>query len=290
MKRLIIQTAENAHISQIGFLRAEIFDKLGSVLSDCGDVPMTEKDIEKRINPFLIMEDAKTIIACLCSYYCGEREGNISKYARGTDYHFVMQDKLGQICGLLKNHGYKAAAFSDNGVLNDRYIALKAGLGFIGKNGFLINERFGTYTFIGYIITDCEIPPDEYVPKSCIGCSRCINACPTGALTENGVDGYKCLSYITQKKGELSEYERQLIRKCGTAWGCDTCQDVCPHNKSIELTSIDEFRDNIIDFLEIDDAVSNKEFKRIYGRRAFAWRGKAVLLRNLKILNGDVDN
>lgn len=289
MKQLIIKTAQEVNISEIGFARAEIFDKLGSVLSDCGDVPMTESDIEKRINPFLIMEDAKTIIACLCSYYCGERKGNISKYARGADYHVVMQDKLGQICDLLKLHGYKAVAFSDNGVLNDRYIALKAGLGFIGKNGFLINERFGTYTFIGYIITDCEIPPDEYIPKSCIGCNQCINACPTGALTENGVDGYRCLSYITQKKGELTKYEQQIMHKCGSAWGCDICQEVCPHNKSVEMTTISEFCDDIIDFLELEDGISNKEFKRIYGRRAFAWRGKAVLMRNLDILKNNVD-
>lgn len=289
MKRRLTDAARRAKISEIGFARAEIFDMLGSVLSERGDVPMTENDIEKRINPFLIMEDAKTIIACLCSYYCGEREGNISKYARAADYHLVMRDKLAQLCAVLEDGGYKAMPFSDNGVLNDRYIALKAGLGFTGKNGFLINERFGTYTFIGYIITDCEIPPGEYHPRSCIGCNRCINSCPTGALTENGVDGYKCLSYITQKKGELSPEERQLLQKCNTAWGCDVCQDVCPHNKSIEQTDIDEFRDNLIDFLELEDGISNKEFKRRYGERAFAWRGKAVLARNLEILKNNVD-
>lgn len=285
MRELIEKAAREAKISQIGFLRAEVFYDLGAVLGECCDVPMTEPDVQKRINPFLIMEDAQTIIACICSYYCGNHAGNISKYARGTDYHFVMKDKLSKICAVLERNGYKAQMFSDNGVLNDRYIAVRAGLGFIGRNGFLINDRFGTYTFIGYIITDCQIEPNEYARKSCINCKRCINACPTGALGENGTDGYKCLSYITQKKGALTDEEKQLIRASGCAWGCDICQDVCPHNSHIELTDIDEFKENIIDVLEIDENISNKEFKRIYADRAFSWRGKAPILRNLEILS-----
>ncbi len=284
MKELIEAAARKVKISQIGFTKAEVFSDLGAVLESSVAVPMAERDIEKRINPFLVMDDARTIIACLCSYYCGEKEGNLSKYARGIDYHFVMNDKLSEICDVLEQNGYKAQKFSDSGVLNDRYIAVRAGLGFIGKNGFLINERFGTYTFIGYIITDCEIEPSKYIEKKCIGCGNCIKACPSGALGEYGMDGYKCLSYITQKKGELSQHEQELMRKCGTAWGCDICQDVCPHNADAELTDIDEFRDNLIDTLKLDSGISNKEFRRIYGKRAFAWRGKAVLLRNLEIL------
>ena len=284
MKELIEAAAREAKISQIGFARAEVFSDLGAVLAESDEVPMAEQDIEKRINPFLIMEDAKTIIACLCSYYCGERKGNLSKYARGIDYHFVMNDKLSKICDVLVQKGYKAQMFSDSGALNDRYIGVRAGLGFIGKNGFLINEKLGTYTFIGYIITDCEIEPSESTPKSCLGCRKCIKACPTGALGECGTDGYKCLSYITQKKGELTQQEQELMRKCGTVWGCDICQDVCPHNADAEQTDIDEFREDLIDTLKLDSNISNKEFRRIYGKRAFAWRGKAVLVRNLEIL------
>lgn len=285
MKELIEKKAREIKISQTGFLKAEVFYDLGDVLGGHCDVPMTEPDVQKRINPFLIMEDAKTIIACLCSYYCGERSGNLSKYARGVDYHFVMEDKLSQICGLLEEHGYKAQAFSDNGALNDRYIAVRAGLGFIGKNGFLINEKYGTYTFIGYIITNCAIEPSEYKLTRCAECGRCMRACPTGALGADGIDGYKCLSYITQKKGELTAEERAVMRRCGSAWGCDICQDVCPHNKNIMQTDIDEFSTDLIDALELDENISNREFKRKYGRRAFAWRGKTPLLRNLKIIS-----
>lgn len=284
MKELIKQAAVSAGISQTGFLKAGVFDDLGAVLNGQPPVPMTDPDVQKRINPFLIMEDAKTIIACLCSYYCGKRPGNISKYARGIDYHIVMRDKLSRLCSLLAERGFKAQMFSDSGALNDRYIAVRAGLGFIGRNGFLINERFGTYTFIGYIITDCEIEPDEYKKRSCIGCGRCVSACPAGAIGGNGTDGYRCLSYITQKKGSLTDEEAELIRASGCAWGCDVCQDVCPHNENAEYTDITEFRENLIDVLETDGCISNREFKRLYGSRAFAWRGKAPLLRNLEIL------
>ena len=120
--------------------------------------------------------------------------------------------------------------------------------------------------------------------RGCLGCRKCIKACPTGALGECGTDGYKCLSYITQKKGELTQQEQELMRKCGTVWGCDICQDVCPHNADAEQTDIDEFREDLIDTLKLDSNISNKEFRRIYGKRAFAWRGKAVLVRNLEIL------
>ena len=112
----------------------------------------------------------------------------------------------------------------------------------------------------------------------------CIKLCPGGALTENGFDERKCVSYITQKKGELSEEEMNAIRNSGSVWGCDICQRVCPENKNKELTGINKFRENLILCIK-NEKISNREFKKKYAERAFSWRGKGVIDRNLSIIN-----
>lgn len=285
MKNKIIQTANNAGITQIGIVKAEVFSDLGNILQNRKQVPMTTDNIDERINPFLIMPEVKSIIVCLFPYFSDNTPHNISKYAHGIDYHTVIKHKLACIVDLLAENGFKAEIHADNSNLNDRYLAYKAGLGFIGENGFIINPVYGTYTFIGYVLTDCALPPDKPVNMSCIKCRQCIKSCPGQALSDNHMfDAEKCLSYITQKKGELSEHEENLIKESGSIWGCDVCQDVCPHNKNIKPTDFKEFSENLIHQLCVDENMSNKEFRRTYGDRAFAWRGKSVLIRNINIL------
>ena len=157
------------------------------------------------------------------------------------------------------------------------------GLGVAGKNGLILNEKYGSYVFVGDMLTD--ISPEELSAsapceiKPCIGCGRCISACPTGILGGIGDD---CLSAITQRKGELSEEAIALIRKYNTAWGCDECQSACPHNKSPKITPVEFFhRDKIEELTEDMLAAMDKD---TFSKRAFAWRGRAVLERNLAIL------
>lgn len=285
MKRRLADAAKNEGISQMGVVKAEVFSDLGDILQKHPDVPMTPKNTDERINPFLIMENVKSIIVYLFPYFSDNMPHNISKYAHGLDYHAVIQKKLSPSAALLRENGFSAVILADNSALNDRYLAFRAGLGFIGKNGFLINPVYGTYTFIGYILTDCPIEADTPMNISCNGCMKCIKACPGGALSDNHMfDADKCLSYITQKKGELTPSEQSLIHLSGCAWGCDICQDVCPHNIGISPTEFEEFSQNLIHTLKLDENLSNREFKKIYADRAFSWRGKKVIERNLKII------
>ncbi len=235
-----------------------------------------------------IPDNVKSVIVCAFGYYSGEEKGNISRYARGVDYHIVAKEKMEPLCKLLKSNGFSAESFADTGVLNERLLANLSGIAFVGKNRMAISEKIGSYFFIGYILTDCELPADAQNTNICQNCGKCIAACPLGALSQDGFCEEKCLSYITQKKGELSKEEKEAIQKTNTIWGCDICQEVCPHNKGIEVTNIEEFKKDLISELNIDENISNKEFKKMYGNRAFSWRGKAVLLRNAKIIFGDI--
>lgn len=283
MKQKLIETAEKIGVSAIGFTQAEVYTDLRDVLLRRKTV-FADGVLERRFNPFLILPGAKSVIVLLCSYYTG-KQGNISAYAHGRDYHRVMAEKCAELCAILEKEGYTARAFCDTGDLCERYLAWRAGLGVTGRNGFLISPRFGTYVFIAHIVTDCPLPPDKPTDGQCAGCGACIAACPGGALGENGSFlPERCLSYITQKKGELTPEETALMQKSGCAWGCDVCQMVCPHNRDIEKAILPDFTENLISELVLQEGMSNREFKLRYGDRAFAWRGKAVLLRNLRIV------
>lgn len=231
-----------------------------------------------------IFEGAKSVIVYLAPYNHGQKSENVSLYATGMDYHIVCSHIGQYIIDQLTKYGYGGICFADSGPLDERKLALKAGLGIKGKNGFVINEQYGTFTFIGYIITDCEFPYKNFETGNCLNCGKCINSCPGGALTEKGFLEEKCLSYLTQKKGILNDDEIKLIKKGSCAWGCDICQNCCPMNKNTKLTPIPYFKENLILCIN-DEYLSNKEFKDKYKNRAFTWRGKTVIERNLSILN-----
>ena len=226
----------------------------------------------------------KSAIVCLFPYYCGDRDGNLSLYARSYDYHMVIKEKLSSVTDFIKSISPDTSCeiFADIGPEIDRHLAYKSGLGFYGKNRMLINDDFGSYFFIGYILTDLTLPEDSPLEKSCMNCNRCIENCVGGALSE-GFCLDKCASHISQKKGDLTESEIAILEKSGLVFGCDTCQRVCPHN-NITPRPMKEFTEDIIDTLTREDIenLSNKEFLSKYKNRAFSWRGKNVLLRNIK--------
>ena len=290
MKTVITQTALENGACAVGIVRARVFDELGGILKKRGRVTLAEEDNEKRINPFLIMPDCKSIVVCLFSY-CIAEKSPISEYAMGDDYHTVIKDRLSGVCEVLEKKGYKAMTFSDNSPLSDRHLAYLAGLGFFGKNTMLINEEYGSKIFIGYVMTDCELEEDKPLDKDvCLNCGECVRACPGGAIGDDfSFNENLCASFLTQKKGELSAKEREIIKKSGYIWGCDICQDVCPYNHSAKLTTLDEFSKNLIYSIDVPPNMTNKEFKERYGTRAFAWRGKNVIIRNVGLMSENTD-
>lgn len=286
MKDLILSAAAEAKISAVGICSARVWTELSEKLGD--KTPMVTDNKQARLDPFLHLEGAKSVIVCLFSYKPScEKKGNLSLYARGEDYHKVADRKLAVITEILINHGYRAKTFCDTGDLCDRHLAYMAGLGFFGRNRFLINEKYGSYTVIGSVLTDADLEPDTPLDMTCLDCGRCIAACPSGALTKNGYDAHRCVSYITQKKGNLSESEQESVKKSGFVWGCDICQSVCPHNKNAAPTAISEFDADLIDSLTDDMAESNRQFRKEFSRRAFSWRGFDVIKRNLGLFKED---
>lgn len=269
--------------------------KIDKRISDGYITGMEEPIIENRINPRNTMENVKSIIVCAFPYYNGDKEkSNISKYCKGKDYHIVVREILQIICDYLSDKipGFEYKHFADTGPLVDRYLAYLSGIGYFGINNNIITDEYGSYVFIGYIMNNYEFTPDKPLQKSCIKCMKCVKYCPGNALLgDYNMNPKKCLSYITQKKEEFTEDEIYLLKKEKKVFGCDICQDVCPHNKDIPITHIDDFKNDIINNLSYDEinSISNKEFKRRYGNRAFSWRGKNIIKRNMDIIYEDLD-
>lgn len=247
-----------------------------------------EKDLEKRINPRLTLGDAESVIVCLFPYFIGHIiDANLSKSSFSLDYHLIIKNKLENIGQYLKDEikDFRYKAFVDNGPLADRYLAYLSGLGFFGINSHIITDKYGSYVFIGYIINNYPFQFDKPQNRSCIRCGACVKACPGSAILGNfDINPLVCRSYITQKKDELSPGEINILKKNNLVFGCDICQDVCPHNSGIYCTEIKEFKENIkysIEYSELQE-ISNKEFLRRYKNRTFSWRGKKILMRNFE--------
>ena len=260
----------------------EIFEKNGIEYFDVIDIKDTT--VNKSYLLDRLGKPVKSAIVYLMPYYAGEPV-NISRYATSLDYHIVNRRIADRIIPTLSALYPEESflSFADHSPIDERAAALKLGLGVIGKNGLIINEKYGSYVFIGEIVTSVSSEAlgggKIGAVKECIGCGKCLTACPTGILRGEGCD---CLSAITQKKSELNESEISLMRKYNTAWGCDICQSVCPYNKKPKITPIPDFKtDNIYRLdREILDNMSEEEFQN----RAFSWRGKDILYRNLDAL------
>lgn len=226
----------------------------------------------------------RTVVLYLLPYFTEQGE-NISSYAVGIDYHRVINKINSELIELLrlKFPENKFLSFGDHSPIDERQASLISGLGISGESGLLINERYGSYVFIGEVVCDLELKREELTPlitpKKCIGCGKCALACPTGILRGEGTD---CLSAITQKKGELSASELSLMAEYNTAWGCDICQRVCPYNRHPEKTPVFDFYGDVIPYLTRArlDTMENDEFDA----RAFAWRGRKTIERNLEFL------
>lgn len=228
-------------------------------------------------------KESKRVVIAAFPYRTPEQTGrNISRYAVVPDYHRVLREKLSAAGEKLSDlFGGTFVPFVDSSPIPEVACAVQAGLGVKGKNGLLITKDYGSYVFLGELVTDRELPCTPPSQGGCIGCGRCLAACPGQAISAGGkIDEGHCLSFITQKKGELFPWEEELIRQGGLLWGCDRCQEVCPHNLRAGYTSIPEFTKDLIPRVERED------IRPLCKERAFGFRGPKVLERNWEILFG----
>ena len=205
-----------------------------------------ERNFEKRVDPRRLVEGARSVVSVLQSYYQpaehaeDEEMGKISRYAWGEDYHRVLKDKLYQLYRWLDERagGIGGRVFTDSAPVLDRAWAERSGLGWPGKHTLLLNREMGSFFFIGELIVDVPLAADEPFSKDyCGSCTRCLDACPTGAIYEPyAVDANRCISYLTIEHGEDDIPEALQAKMQNWIFGCDVCQDVCPWNKFKKAT------------------------------------------------------
>ncbi|HAH23145.1 MAG TPA: tRNA epoxyqueuosine(34) reductase QueG [Prolixibacteraceae bacterium] len=208
-----------------------------------GEMGYMANHLEKRLDPRLLVENAKSVISVLLNYFPSEKQTDpeapvLSKYAYGTDYHFVMKDKLGELLRYIQTTiaSCEGRVFVDSAPVLDRAWAARAGLGWIGKNTNLLSTEHGSFFFIGELIIDLELPSEDKVVRDhCGNCTRCIDACPTQAIVAPYIlDARKCISYQTiENHGEIDPSLKDKFEN--RVFGCDICQDVCPWNLKSEV-------------------------------------------------------
>ena len=224
----------------------------------------------------------QSALVFLMPYYAGHAE-NLSLYAAGRDYHLYVRELEARLLSLLSSR-FPAASFrffTDHSPIDERHAACCAGLGILGDNGLLIHPVYGSLVFIGVLFSDLPAP-EPFAPcelRGCEHCGACRRACPTGALCGEG----ECLSALTQQKGELAPETVRLMKEHRTVWGCDLCQLACPHTRRAiaagVVTPIPFFHEARIPHLDSARlaAMSREEFES----RAFSWRGRKTIARNL---------
>ena len=232
------------------------------------------------------MKNGKSIISIAFPYSFGEEKNEsiyFSSYTGGRDYHSVVSEYLSKVCRLIEELGGEALSFVDSNPLPERYLANKAGIGFLGKNNMLITEKYGSKVFLGEIITSLYLEEDEPIENKCGDCELCLTVCPTKSIGKVLNDPNICLSYITQKKHIENQWFTQFA---GRIFGCDSCQNVCPYNKEVSISTINELFPfefmkaiNLIELINMNKAT----FKDKYSRTSSGWRGKKIIQRNALI-------
>lgn len=298
LKERIIEESKRIGIDKIGFTTAEPFTEYTASLyaqKEAGHTSGFEHpNIEERIDPALTFDEPKSIIAIALAYPTKlqvepdrkEKRGQFARASWGIDYHDVLKERLAQLIAFIKQEAHEQdprfKAEVDTGEFIDVAVAQRAGLGFIGKNGLLITEEFGSFVYLGEIVTNLEFEADTPIENGCGSCTRCITGCPTNALLGNGqMNAKKCLSYQTQTKGVMPLEYRKKIRN--VIYGCDICQLVCPYNKGKDFHFHQEMEPKLEEaFPKLAPMLhlSNREFKEQFGHLAGSWRGKKPLQRN----------
>lgn len=281
-------------ISKAGFLEEEA-PRLENWLNQNqhGEMKYMENHFDKRLNPTLLVDGAKSVISLLLNYYPTEVQNpesyKISKYAYGQDYHFVIKEKLKELLYTIQTEigEVSGRAFVDSAPVLDKAWAAKSGLGWIGKNSNLLTQQVGSFYFIAELIVDLDLEYDHATTDHCGTCTACIDACPTEAIVAPYVvDGSKCISYFTielkeniplEMKGKMDDW----------MFGCDVCQDVCPWNRFSKSHNEPLFNPNkeLLSFTKKDwEEITEDTFTKVFKNSAVKRTKLEGLTRNINFL------
>ena len=281
-------------ISKAGFLEEEA-PRLEAYLNQNfnGQMQYMENHFDKRLDPTLLVEDAKSVVSLLLNYYPDENQiedtYKISKYAYGQDYHFVIKEKLKELLESIQTEigEVSGRAFVDSAPVLDKAWAAKAGLGWVGKHTLLISKKAGSFYFVAELIIDLDLEYDHAVTDHCGSCTACIDACPTEAIVAPYVvDGSKCISYFTI---ELKEALPMEMKNKMDDWvfGCDICQDVCPWNRFSKAHKEPLFNPNpeLLSFTKKDwQEITAETFTKVFKNSAVKRTKLEGLKRNIQFL------
>jgi epoxyqueuosine reductase len=280
-KKIITDKAYELGFFSCGFSKATFLEEEAPRLDQWlslnynGKMGYMANHFDKRLDPRLLVDGAKTIVSLLFNYFPETKQHEdapkIAKYAYGEDYHFVIKDKLNELLSFLQEKigSINGRVFVDSAPVMDKVWAKKSGLGWIGKNTNLIQPKMGSFFFIAELIIDLEIEPDGPMKDYCGTCTRCIDSCPTEAIVQPYVlDGSKCISYLTiELKDQLipQEFSGKMDQ---WMFGCDICQDVCPWNRFSKTTNETRFKPNPLllemktnEWHELNEEVFHQLFK-----------------------------
>ncbi|MBI3804895.1 MAG: tRNA epoxyqueuosine(34) reductase QueG [Nitrospirae bacterium] len=260
-----------------------------------GEMAYLSKSPEVRADPRLRFPEAKSVICLALNYYQSPPSdavpketltGKIARYAWGEDYHLIIEEKLTQLIAAIEARGGRCwKGYVDHGPLLERAFAERAGLGFIGKNTLLITPDYGSWVFLAEVVTTLDLDEDTPALFECGSCRRCLEACPTGALTEPfRLDARRCLSYLTiENKGEISEPLASQMD--GWLFGCDACQEVCPYNRrpietdEARLSAAQGAGPSLL-LEEVRAIEDNRQFKARFGHTPLVRAKRSGLIRN----------
>lgn len=261
---------------------------------DLATWPYDERYAGAATDPRTLLPGARSVVCIAVAYATparppGPGRGRVSNYAWSPDYHRRMRATLRELAGRIEALGGQTAIACDTAPIAERAFAAAAGLGWIGKHTNLIAPGLGSYVFLGEIVTSLALEPDAPLRKTCGSCSRCVGACPTGALRgDYTIDATRCISDLTQRTGPIPSELRPLVGDW--VWGCDLCQDACPPTARAPRAATafapldDETRAPSLQHLL---RLRSGEFKRRFARTAIGWRGGAILRRNAAIALGN---
>ncbi len=259
-----------------------------------GEMRYMENHFDKRLDPTILVDDAKSVVSLILNYFPSEEQHDntapkISKYAFGTDYHFVIKDKLKSLLNFIQDEigEVSGRAFVDSAPVLDKAWAAKSGLGWIGKHSNLLTQQVGSFYFIAELIIDLELEYDHATTDHCGTCTACIDACPTQAITEPYVvDGSKCISYFTI---ELKDNIPTEFKGKFDDWmfGCDICQDVCPWNRFSKAHQEPLFNPHpeLLSMSKKDwEEITEETFKKVFKKSAVKRTKYSGLVRNINFL------
>ncbi len=298
LQRDFVAYAMSIGVDKIGFTTAAPFTELKNRLRRQQELGyqsgFEESDIEKRTEPLQLLNEAESIVAIAVAYPSrmenaptgkkGARRGIFCRASWGVDYHTALRERLKLLSIWLEERmeGVRIESMVDTGALVDRAVAERAGIGWSGKNCSIITPEFGSYVYLGELITNIPFAPDKPMEDECGDCRLCLDVCPTGALIEGGqLNAQRCIAFLTQTKGTLPDEFRSHIGN--RLYGCDTCQTVCPKNKGKINWIHEEFKPDpelAKPLLTPLLTISNREFKTKFGHVSGSWRGKKPIQRN----------